>query len=104
MLYDYAHTYNSQPNYLGKNTLLFCCLTKVSYITENDMQSNIFRNLLVSLDMHSVPCLSSLVCQDFGIKYNMENGGPAPEGITDKIYANTTTIKEYLIAEGLPDV
>nr|AFK46078.1 unknown [Lotus japonicus] len=42
--------------------------------------------------------------EDFGIKYNMENGGPAPEGITDKIYENTTTIKEYLTAEDLPDV
>lgn len=42
--------------------------------------------------------------QDFGIKYNMENGGPAPEGITNKIYEHTTTIKEYLIAEDLPDV
>ncbi|KAK6931612.1 Alpha-D-phosphohexomutase, alpha/beta/alpha domain II [Dillenia turbinata] len=42
--------------------------------------------------------------EDFGIKYNMENGGPAPEGITDKIYENTKTIKEYLLAEDLPDV
>ncbi|XP_020220949.1 phosphoglucomutase, cytoplasmic [Cajanus cajan] len=42
--------------------------------------------------------------EDFGIKYNMENGGPAPEGITNKIYEFTTTIKEYLIAEDLPDV
>lgn len=42
--------------------------------------------------------------EDFGIKYNMENGGPAPEGVTDKIYENTTTIKEYLIAKDLPDV
>ncbi|KAB1205780.1 Phosphoglucomutase, cytoplasmic [Morella rubra] len=42
--------------------------------------------------------------EDFGIKYNMENGGPAPEGITDKIYENTKTINEYLIAEDLPDV
>ncbi|CAL5338954.1 hypothetical protein CsSME_00022613 [Camellia sinensis var. sinensis] len=42
--------------------------------------------------------------EDFGIKYNMENGGPAPEAITDKIYENTKTIKEYLIAEDLPDV
>ncbi|KAK1309151.1 putative phosphoglucomutase, cytoplasmic 1 [Acorus calamus] len=42
--------------------------------------------------------------EDFGIKYNMENGGPAPEGVTDKIYANTKTIKEYLIAEDIPDV
>ncbi|KAH7683467.1 phosphoglucomutase protein [Dioscorea alata] len=41
--------------------------------------------------------------EDFGIKYNMENGGPAPEGITDKIYENTKTIKEYLIADP-PDV
>ncbi|XP_075078978.1 phosphoglucomutase, cytoplasmic-like isoform X1 [Nicotiana tabacum] len=41
--------------------------------------------------------------EDFGVKYNMENGGPAPEGVTNKIYENTTTIKEYLIAEGLPD-
>nr|XP_015895434.2 phosphoglucomutase, cytoplasmic [Ziziphus jujuba var. spinosa] len=41
--------------------------------------------------------------EDFGIKYNMENGGPAPEAITDKIYENTKTIKEYLIAD-LPDV
>lgn len=45
-----------------------------------------------------------LLLQDFGIKYNMENGGPAPEGVTDKIYENTKTIKEYLIAEDLPDV
>ncbi|KAK9705298.1 hypothetical protein RND81_07G046100 [Saponaria officinalis] len=42
--------------------------------------------------------------EDFGIKYNMENGGPAPEGVTDKIYENTTTIKEYLIAEDVSDV
>ncbi|KAH7834718.1 hypothetical protein Vadar_018927 [Vaccinium darrowii] len=42
--------------------------------------------------------------EDFGIKYNMENGGPAPEAVTDRIYENTKTIKEYLIAEDLPDV
>ncbi|KAI3910363.1 hypothetical protein MKX01_034757 [Papaver californicum] len=42
--------------------------------------------------------------EDFGVKYNMENGGPAPEGVTDKIYQNTTTIKEYYIAEDFPNV
>ena len=42
--------------------------------------------------------------QDFGIKYNMENGGPAPEAITDKIFENTKTIAEYLIADDLPNV
>lgn len=34
----------------------------------------------------------------------MENGGPAPESITDKIYENTKTIKEYPIADDLPNV
>ncbi|KAJ4973285.1 hypothetical protein NE237_006459 [Protea cynaroides] len=42
--------------------------------------------------------------EDFGIKYNMENGGPAPEALTDKIYENTKSIKEYFIAEDLPNV
>ncbi|PRQ41121.1 putative phosphoglucomutase (alpha-D-glucose-1,6-bisphosphate-dependent) [Rosa chinensis] len=37
--------------------------------------------------------------EDFGIKYNMGNGGPAPESITNKIYENTTQIKEYLTVD-----
>jgi len=40
---------------------------------------------------------------DFGIKFNTSNGGPAPESVTDTIYANTQTIKQYQIAE-LPDI
>ncbi|KAL4277964.1 hypothetical protein GQ457_03G010530 [Hibiscus cannabinus] len=42
--------------------------------------------------------------EDFGIKYNMENGGPAPEAITDQIFENTKTITEYLIADDMPNV
>ncbi|XP_010427858.1 PREDICTED: probable phosphoglucomutase, cytoplasmic 2 isoform X1 [Camelina sativa] len=42
--------------------------------------------------------------EDFGIKYNMENGGQAPESVTDMIYENTKTIKKYPIAEDLPRV
>mmetsp|Transcript_429 Transcript_429/g.939 ORF Transcript_429/g.939 Transcript_429/m.939 type:complete len:726 (-) Transcript_429:206-2383(-) len=42
--------------------------------------------------------------EDFGIKYNVENGGPAPEGVTDAIYANTTTIGEYGICPDFPDI
>jgi phosphoglucomutase len=34
---------------------------------------------------------------DFGIKYNTGNGGPAPEKITDTIYANTQKISQYKI-------
>ncbi len=36
---------------------------------------------------------------DFGLKYNTPNGGPAPEGITDQIFALTKTITAYKIAE-----
>lgn len=36
---------------------------------------------------------------DFGIKYNMSNGGPAPENVTNKIYEITKTIKEYKTAD-----
>jgi phosphoglucomutase len=41
--------------------------------------------------------------EDFGIKYNLANGAPAPEKVTDKIYEITKTIKEYKIAD-IPDV
>ncbi|OQM75174.1 alpha-D-glucose phosphate-specific phosphoglucomutase [Manganibacter manganicus] len=37
--------------------------------------------------------------EDFGIKYNIDNGGPAPEKITDAIFAKSKTIKEYKIAD-----
>ncbi|XP_055533134.1 phosphoglucomutase [Wyeomyia smithii] len=38
---------------------------------------------------------------DFGIKFNCENGGPAPDQFTNKIYALSGEIREYKIAEGL---
>ena len=40
---------------------------------------------------------------DFGIKYNVRNGGPAPEGVTDGIYARTQSIARYLVSDA-PDV
>ncbi|WP_019501987.1 alpha-D-glucose phosphate-specific phosphoglucomutase [Pseudanabaena sp. PCC 6802] len=36
---------------------------------------------------------------DFGIKYNIGNGGPAPEKVTDAIYARTKVIESYKILE-----
>jgi len=35
--------------------------------------------------------------EDFGIKYNVSNGGPAPEKVTDAIHARTLTIDSYKI-------
>ncbi len=36
--------------------------------------------------------------EDFGIKYNVSNGGPAPEKFTDALFQNTKTIGQYRIA------
>lgn len=36
---------------------------------------------------------------DFGIKYNIRNGGPAPDKITEAIYRRTQEITSYRIAE-----
>ncbi|MEB3234581.1 MAG: alpha-D-glucose phosphate-specific phosphoglucomutase, partial [Cyanobacteriota bacterium] len=36
---------------------------------------------------------------DFGVKINGANGGPAPESITDAIYAATQTLESYRILE-----
>jgi len=37
--------------------------------------------------------------EDFGIKFNTANGGPAPETVTERIYEHTLNISEYLIAD-----
>lgn len=67
----------------------------------------------------STPAASNVICQrkalgglvlsashnpggpdeDFGIKYNIANGGPAPEKVTDAIHANTRSISRWLTVE-----
>jgi len=39
---------------------------------------------------------------DFGIKYNIENGGPAPEKITEAIFAHTQSVSTYRISDAGP--
>lgn len=41
--------------------------------------------------------------EDFGIKYNLSNGAPAPESVTNKIYETSKTLSSYKIAD-IPDV
>jgi phosphoglucomutase len=36
---------------------------------------------------------------DFGLKYNVANGGPAPESITNEIFKRSTTINSYRILD-----
>lgn len=37
--------------------------------------------------------------EDFGVKYNIGNGGPAPEGVTAKMLARTLEITEYKVSD-----
>lgn len=37
--------------------------------------------------------------EDFGIKYNISNGGPAPEKVTEAIYARSKVIEQYKILD-----
>lgn len=41
--------------------------------------------------------------EDFGVKYNIRNGGPAPEAVTERIYQQTLAITEYLTLDH-PDI
>jgi phosphoglucomutase len=36
---------------------------------------------------------------DFGVKFNAANGGPAPEMLTDAMYAQSQTLTQYLISD-----
>jgi phosphoglucomutase len=40
---------------------------------------------------------------DFGIKYNIRNGGPAPERVTERIYQHTLTLTKYPTLDA-PDI
>jgi phosphoglucomutase len=40
--------------------------------------------------------------EDFGLKYNIANGGPAPEAVTDAIYARSLEIDRYQVLDAPP--
>ncbi len=39
--------------------------------------------------------------KDFGIKFNNASGSPAPESVTNEIYENTCSLREYMIIENM---
>lgn len=41
---------------------------------------------------------------DFGIKYNIDNGGPAPTSLTDAVFARTTVMQSYKSVDGAVDL
>ncbi|MGJ8560488.1 MAG: alpha-D-glucose phosphate-specific phosphoglucomutase [Litorimonas sp.] len=41
---------------------------------------------------------------DFGIKYNVSNGGPAPTSLTDAVFERTKVMQGYKIVEGQVDL
>lgn len=42
--------------------------------------------------------------EDFGVKYNISNGGPAPEGVTNAIFEHSTKIASYQITDETPQI
>lgn len=41
---------------------------------------------------------------DCGIKYNLSNGGPAPESVTNKMFENSLKLSSYKIIKNLPEI
>lgn len=42
--------------------------------------------------------------EDFGIKYNINNGGPAPDALTNEIYSVSKTLTSFKICDHMPDI
>jgi phosphoglucomutase len=41
---------------------------------------------------------------DFGVKYNVANGGPAPEAVTEAVFERSQTLERYLITDESADI
>ncbi|XP_074064586.1 LOW QUALITY PROTEIN: phosphoglucomutase-1-like [Macrotis lagotis] len=74
-------------------------------------QNGILSTLAVSCIIRKIKAIGGIILTashnpggpngDFGIKFNISNGGPAPAAITDKIFQISKTMEEYAICPDL---
>ncbi|KAJ1350974.1 hypothetical protein KIN20_006906 [Parelaphostrongylus tenuis] len=103
----------------------FLCLEAVNVIIQISAANGVSRLIIGQNGFLSTPAVSNLIIKgsegrkidggiiltashnpggpkgDFGIKFNCQNGGPAPDGITNAIYDITTKISHYSICPHL---
>lgn len=70
-------------------------------------------NIIRQLNKDEVRCMGAILLtashnpggptEDFGIKYNAQNGGPALETLTNMVYEKSKTITSYKKAE-VPEI
>ena len=120
--------FDSLENYAGKTLVLggdgrFYNREAIQIILRLAAANGFGRVLLGRAGILSTPAASNLIRQhaafggiilsashnpggpqgDFGIKYNVANGGPAPEGVTEAIYKRTGLIDRYRTVDA-PDI
>ena len=116
--------FDTQPNLRGATLVVggdgrFYNRTAVQIILRLAAANGIARVLVGQGGLLSTPAVSCLIRKhgtaggivlsashnpggpdaDFGIKFNVANGGPAPESVTEAIFARTQTIDRYQILE-----
>lgn len=117
-------TFNSLDDYQGKTLVLggdgrYYNRKAIQIILKMAAANGVGKTLVGQGGILSTPAASCLIRQyhafggiilsashnpggpegDFGVKYNVANGGPAPEKVTSAIFEQTKSISEYKIAE-----
>lgn len=117
-------TFNSLDDYIGKTLVLggdgrYFNRPAIQTILKMAAANGVGKTLVGQGGILSTPAASCLIRKysafggiilsashnpggpegDFGVKYNVSNGGPAPEDVTNAIFENTKSISEYKITD-----